>query len=123
MKANTSYLDHVFRFFNVGSKQNQASFPSIILHDADYYEIEFRDVSFAYPGSNRLALEHISFTFHSGEKLALVGENGAGKTTFIKLLLRLYTPTHGVIYLNGIDILQCSKISNSFLSLVLIISQ
>lgn len=68
------------------------------------YEIEFRNVSFSYPGSRKKVLDHVSFRFRVGEKLALVGKNGAGKTTFIKLLCRLYDPTDGEILLNGIDI-------------------
>ena len=68
------------------------------------YEIEFHDVSFRYPGSNQNVLNHVDFKFNTGEKLAVVGENGAGKSTFIKLLCRLYEPSEGYISLNGIDI-------------------
>lgn len=64
----------------------------------------FENVSFSYPGSEKLVLDHISFEIKVGEKLALVGENGAGKTTLVKLLLRLYEPTGGAIYLDGINI-------------------
>ncbi len=68
------------------------------------YEVEFRDVSFRYPGSQEYALSHVNMKFKVGEKLAVVGQNGSGKTTFIKLLCRLYDPTKGEILLNGIDI-------------------
>ena len=68
------------------------------------YEIEFRDVSFRYPGTENWALRHLSVKFEIGKKLAVVGPNGSGKTTFIKLLCRLYDPTEGEILLNGIDI-------------------
>lgn len=68
------------------------------------YEIEFRNVSFKYPGSDTYALRHVSIKFRIGERLAVVGMNGSGKTTFIKLLCRLYDPTEGEILLNGIDI-------------------
>lgn len=68
------------------------------------YEIEFRDVSFRYPSSDEMVLSHVNITMKSGEKMAFVGQNGAGKTTFIKLLCRLYDPTEGAIYLNGKDI-------------------
>ena len=68
------------------------------------YEIEFRDVSFKYPSSDEMVLSHVNITMKSGEKMAFVGQNGAGKTTFIKLLCRLYDPTEGAIYLNGKDI-------------------
>ena len=65
---------------------------------------EFRDVSFAYPGSSKLVLDRISFHIDAGERIALVGENGAGKTTLVKLIARLYDPTSGVILLDGVDL-------------------
>ena len=68
------------------------------------YEVEFRDVSFRYPGTEDWALRHLSMKFRIGERMAVVGKNGSGKTTFIKLLCRLYDPTEGEILLNGIDI-------------------
>lgn len=68
------------------------------------YELEFRNVSFHYPNNDRMILKNVSFRFKSGQKLAVVGANGAGKTTFIKLLCRLYDPSEGEILLNGIDI-------------------
>lgn len=66
--------------------------------------IEFKNVSFAYPGTDELILKDVSFLIVPGSKLALVGENGAGKTTLIKLLLRQYIPTSGTITINGTDI-------------------
>ncbi len=68
------------------------------------HEIEFEHVSFSYPNKPGWALHDVSLKIHDGEKLALVGENGAGKTTFIKLLTRLYDPTEGRILLDGIDL-------------------
>ncbi len=68
------------------------------------YEIEFCNVSFRYPGAEDFALRNVSLKINIGERLAVVGMNGAGKTTFIKLLCRLYDPTEGEIRLNGIDI-------------------
>lgn len=70
----------------------------------DEYEIEFRNVSFRYPGSNVYALRNFSIKLRIGERMAVVGKNGSGKTTMIKLLSRLYDPTEGEILLNGIDI-------------------
>ena len=72
--------------------------------DTDSYEIEFVDVSYKYLKSDREALSHLNLKIRPGEKLAVVGLNGAGKTTMIKLLLRLYDPTEGYITLNGTDI-------------------
>ena len=67
-------------------------------------KICLRDVCFSYPGSAKMVLDHINLTIHPGEKLALVGENGCGKSTLIKLLCRLYRPSHGTITVNGRDI-------------------
>lgn len=66
--------------------------------------LEFENVSFRYPGSNKNALDGVSLTIRPGESLALVGENGSGKTTLIKLLTRLYEPTDGKIILDGVDL-------------------
>lgn len=68
------------------------------------YHIEFRNVSFKYPGSEEYALKDFSLEFKVGEKLAIVGRNGSGKTTMIKLLCRLYDPQEGEILVNGVDI-------------------
>ena len=68
------------------------------------HTIEFKNVSFAYPGTDRLVLENVNLTIKSGESVVLVGLNGAGKSTLIKLLTRLYDPTEGVILLDGRDI-------------------
>ncbi len=69
---------------------------------------EFRDVSFHYPGSSRLVLKNMNFRLEPGEHIALVGENGQGKTTLVKLLARLYDPTGGVILLDGTDLREYS---------------
>ncbi|HEX8762622.1 MAG TPA: ABC transporter ATP-binding protein [Candidatus Saccharimonadales bacterium] len=66
--------------------------------------IEFRNVSFAYPGANQNALSNVSLTIHAGERIAIVGENGAGKSTFVKLLTGLYKPTKGHIFVDGVNL-------------------
>ena len=68
------------------------------------YRIEFRDVGFRYPGQDTWVLRHLNLVLEPGKKLSIVGENGAGKTTFVKLLMRLYDVSEGVILLNGMDI-------------------
>lgn len=72
--------------------------------ELDRYEFTFRNVSFRYPKAETDALKDLNLTLKSGERLAVVGLNGAGKTTMIKLLLRLYEPTQGEILLNGVNI-------------------
>ena len=71
---------------------------------AKAHTIEFQNVGFRYPGQKTWALRGVNLTLRPGEKLAVVGENGAGKSTFVKLLCRLYDPTEGRILLDGADI-------------------
>ena len=68
------------------------------------FVLEFQNVSFKYPGTDNYAIQNVSVTINSGERLSVVGMNGSGKSTFIKLICRLYEPTEGVILLNGVDI-------------------
>jgi len=65
---------------------------------------EFRNVTFQYPGSPRVVLDRLNFRLEPGEHVALVGENGQGKTTLVKLMARLYDPTGGAIFLDGVDL-------------------
>ena len=101
--GNAYYLREVFRFLDIPNKMYQGSLTVEKRADRNY-EIEFRNVSFRYPGAEDYALRHVSLKFQVGKRMAVVGQNGSGKTTFIKLLCRLYDPTEGVILLNGIDI-------------------
>src|SRR6202163_2486782 len=65
---------------------------------------EFRNVSFRYPGTSRLVLNSLDFHLRAGERVALIGENGEGKTTLVKLMTRLYDPTEGQVLLDGVDL-------------------
>jgi ATP-binding cassette subfamily B protein len=65
---------------------------------------EFRNVSFRYPGTSRLVLNSLDFHLRAGERVALIGENGEGKTTLVKLMTRLYDPTEGEVLLDGVDL-------------------
>ena len=101
-------LADAFAYIDLPNPFYQGSLPvekRVLCEGGDMdYEIEFRDVSFRYPGTEDWALRHLSMKFRVGERMAVVGKNGSGKTTFIKLLCRLYDPTEGEILLNGIDI-------------------
>lgn len=100
---NAFYLKREFSFLDIPNRMYQGSLTVEKRSDKNY-EVEFRNVSFHYPNMETYALRDVSLKFKIGERLALVGQNGSGKTTFIKLLCRLYDPTEGEILLNGIDI-------------------
>jgi len=103
MRTNAGFLKTVYEFLDIPNSMYQGSLTTEKRADRQY-EVEFRDVSFKYPGSDLWALRHVNMKFKVGKRLAIVGENGSGKTTFIKLLCRLYDPQEGQILLNGIDI-------------------
>lgn len=104
----TEHLEKLFAYLDLPNNKYQGKLPvekSFFCNAGENdYEIEFRNVSFQYPGSNTYVLDHINTRLSIGKKQAFVGANGAGKTTFVKLLCRLYDPTEGEILLNGIDI-------------------
>jgi ATP-binding cassette subfamily B protein len=100
---NTPYLEQTFKYLDLPSMQYKGSIPVEKRNDNEY-EIEFHNVSFKYPGSDSYALRNLNLKLHIGRKMAVVGMNGSGKTTMIKLLCRLYDPSEGLITLNGIDI-------------------
>lgn len=77
--------------------------------NTDKFEIEFKNVSFMYPSTTTYALQNVNLKISNGEHLAVVGRNGSGKTTFIKLMCRLYDVTDGEILINGINIKEYSK--------------
>jgi ATP-binding cassette, subfamily B, bacterial len=97
------FLTDLLEFFSVRpkvySKPDAVPAPRPILRG-----FEFKDVSFSYPGSSRLVLKNINFRLEPSERIALVGKNGQGKTTIVKLLTRLYDTTSGQILLDGVDI-------------------
>lgn len=103
LKMNAKYVKQYLDFLDIKNKKYEGTLP-VEKRDDDKFVVEFENVSFHYPGSEKNILENFSIRFNIGERLAVVGRNGSGKTTFIKLLCRLYDPTEGRILLNGIDI-------------------
>lgn len=101
--VNHTYLKRYFSYLDIPNSMYQGSL-TVEKRDDNEYFVEFRDVSFRYPNRSEYALRHVNLKFKIGEKLAIVGKNGSGKTTFIKLMCRLYDPTEGEILLNGVDI-------------------
>ncbi len=102
-RVNTEFLENIFTFLDLPNNMYQGSLTTEKRCDRKY-NVEFRNVSFRYPNAENWALRNVSVSFEVGHKLAVVGENGSGKSTFIKLLCRLYDPQEGEILLNGVNI-------------------
>ena len=101
IKQFSFYYDALEKYMNIPCKMREGEQLPL---DETKFEIEFRNVSFKYEKSDTYALKNVNLKIVPGEKLAIVGENGAGKSTFVKLICRLYDPTEGAILLNGTDI-------------------
>jgi ATP-binding cassette subfamily B protein len=106
--TNTLFIEHLFTFLDqqntLEEPEAPASFPAEIREG-----FRFEDVTFTYPGSERPALKNFSLAIPAGQMVAIVGENGAGKSTFIKLLCRFYDPDSGRITIDGTDIRSFSQ--------------
>lgn len=102
MRVRSSHLDDFRSFMDIPHPDEGKK--TVPVPKADKYVFKFENVSFKYKGQDKYALKGLNMTLEAGQKLAVVGLNGAGKTTFIKLLLRLYDVTEGSILCNGIDI-------------------
>jgi ATP-binding cassette subfamily B protein len=100
---NSLFMSNLFSFLDLQPLMPVAAVP-IALPTHIQHGVEFHNVSFKYADRDDYALRDVSLTIKPGEKIALVGANGAGKTTFVKLLTRLYDPTEGAITIDGIDL-------------------
>lgn len=108
LRYNSSVLKYFLEYMDMVAKEEEKESKSALElpNITEAPTIEFRNVSFKYPNTDVYILKNISTTIHAGEHLSIVGQNGAGKTTFIKLLCRLYDVTEGEILLNGVNINQ-----------------
>ena len=103
LKSNEQYLEVYLSYFDITNDMYQGSL-SVEKRSDKKFDIEFRHVNFRYQGAEDYALKDINLTLQVGERLAVVGQNGSGKTTFIKLLCRLYDPTEGEILMNDFSV-------------------
>lgn len=97
------------RYFEILDTKDEMTYGNKVLDLSGEFEIEFKNVSFKYPGAENYALQNVNLKIKNGEHLAVVGRNGSGKTTFIKLMCRLYDVTDGEILINGINIKDYTK--------------
>ena len=103
MYENNLYMSNLFGFLSIETSKSRPV-PASPIRQFNEKGIRFENVGFQYRDKQQWALRGISVVVPAGEKLALVGHNGAGKSTFIKLVCRLYEPTEGAIYLDGINL-------------------
>lgn len=106
-KNNRAFLKDVFEFLNIENKMAMNKSPVHYREKEFSFKeplIEFKNVSFVYPGTEKMILKNLNLTVMHGERIAIVGKNGSGKTTFVKLLCRLYDPSQGEILFNGKNI-------------------
>ena len=108
-------------YFEIMNAKDDMVYGNRELNLKDKFEIEFKNVSFKYPSADNYSLKNINIKINNGEHLAVVGRNGSGKTTFIKLMCRLYDVTDGEILINGINIKEYSK--DSIISLYSVVFQ
>ncbi len=103
MHTLNEYIEDFFEYVDIPTEMHYGTIPTEKRMD-NKYDIEFHNVSFRYPNTENYAIKNLNLKFKVGDRIAVVGMNGSGKTTMIKLLCRLYDPSEGYITLNGIDI-------------------
>ena len=103
LKTHAAVAGDYAEYMNLSQRKYEGTIPMEKRQD-DRFTVEFDHVSFKYPGTDTYVIKDLDLKFEIGEKMAIVGKNGSGKTTFIKLLCRLYDVTEGSIKVNGIDI-------------------
>ena len=118
LKQVCKYLSEYMNFVKILTNNHRGN---DLTDDIKKIKIEFRNVSFKYPNQEDYVLKNVCLQINNGEKIAIVGKNGAGKTTFIKLLCRLYVPTDGDILLNDINIMKYDF--NEYMKLLSVVFQ
>ncbi|MDD7306269.1 MAG: ABC transporter ATP-binding protein [Peptoniphilaceae bacterium] len=113
-----SFASFKYFFEILNNKEDDGQNISYDIENLDTYTIEFKNVSFSYPSSDKEVLKNINLTIKEGESLALVGENGAGKSTLALILCGLYKPTSGEVLLNGINIREFGKAYNKIVAAI-----
>ena len=104
IRYNEVYLEYLDRFRSLPTRSGEGA----LWNSGEAVEVAFQNVWFRYPGREEYALEDVSTVVKPGEILTVVGKNGSGKTTFVKLLLGLYRPTRGEIWVNGVNVTKYS---------------
>lgn len=107
LRLQFAYVEHFREFLSLEDEPPASNLVPIPVMKP--YCLEFKNVSFKYPNSERYVFKNLSFKIKAGERLAIVGVNGAGKTTLVKLMTRLYEPTEGEILLDGINVKQFER--------------
>ena len=102
--SNSKSMMFINYIFDYMKEPNVIESKNLKIEEKSTHNIRFENVSFRYTGSENYVLKNINVHFDTSETVCLVGENGSGKSTFVKLLLRIYDPTEGRILLDGIDL-------------------
>lgn len=126
LKSNTKFIEDYLNYCDITEyhkTKNKICRDSLLRKEDNYLEntIEFKNVSFKYPSSNNWVIKNINLRINANVKLGIVGQNGSGKSTFIKLLSRLYAPTEGTILFNGVDIKEIDY--NDYISKISVVFQ
>lgn len=104
------WLGYTMDYYNLLESYTDDEVNGVLPSDTDTFKIEFKNVSFKYPNTEQYILKNFNFTIEKGTKLAIVGVNGAGKSTIVKLITGLFEPTEGEILINGMKIIELNKI-------------
>lgn len=120
IKANRRYVEDYFAYLDIPCVNQKESTTAVDRQNSKYI-VEFRNVSFKYPSSKEYALKNVNIKIMRGNRVGIVGRNGSGKTTFVKLLCGLYSPTEGDVFFNGVNIKEFDQ--HDYLSMIAVVFQ